>query len=106
MITSVVSAKTHMIGINEIVWDCDIEAAVLSLTRATILDTDYWLQTVSRVEDGLHPTAANQPLTMNALSEWLKRCVTAPPTSEELTSHEGQPRIITPANRTVRHETP
>jgi hypothetical protein len=58
-------------------WDSDIDAAVISLNRATIQDRDYWFSTVEIVEQGYDPET-NRRITHEGLSAWLERCKAEP----------------------------
>lgn len=79
--------------VQQMAWDADITAAVLSLTRDQINDPEYWHSTVEIIEAGYDP-ATRKAVTLSALEAWVARCKTQP--INEDPSHASTPRFIHP----------
>jgi hypothetical protein len=79
--------------VQQMAWDADITAAVLSLTRDQIADPEYWFSTVEIIEAGYDP-ATRKAITLSALEAWVARCKTQPITEDP--SHASTPRFIHP----------
>lgn len=82
--------------VQQMAWDADITAAVLSLNRDQINDHEFWFSTVEIIEAGYDPTT-RKAVTLSALEAWVARCKTQPPNEEP--SHASTSRVINPQDR-------
>ena len=86
----------------EMIWDVDIENAVLDMHNRAV-DEEYYLLTVETIENGIDPHT-RQRLTRTCLDAWMARCLTQPTDLQE-TSHEPQDRrTITPSSHRLRKD--
>ena len=100
-----------MLDLKNWVWDSDIEVAITRINPRTRADPGYWFATVGRIEAGKHPTR-NEPLTMDALIEWKRRCQEGDEAHADHTTKEddqdrllsNKPQTIHPRNRGPLHQ--
>lgn len=87
---------------SELCWDSDIEIAVLSLKRSTVIDREYWFVTVAHIENGIDPET-NQKITMSGLEAWVARCKAHPAIREAHDDADNKTRRVSPSGRHVPH---
>jgi hypothetical protein len=85
----------------QLIFDEQIDAAVMSLKRHQINDPDYWFDTVDIVSEGYDPKAKKR-IDLDGLHAWLERCKQKPHDQEEEDAQDApksNTRSIHPQNR-------
>ncbi|NKX40403.1 hypothetical protein HGG71_02850 [Rhodobacteraceae bacterium R_SAG2] len=88
--------------LSELCWGSDIEIALLSVARSTLVDREYWFATVDLVESGIDPET-NQKITMSGLEAWVARCKAHPAIQEAHDDADNKTRRVSPSGRHVPH---
>ena len=85
----------------QLIFDEQIDEAIITLKQRQIKDYDYWFNTVEIVEQGYDPKTKKR-IDLDGLHAWLERCKQNPHDQEEEDAQDApksNPRSIHPQNR-------